>query len=118
MVRKAASQQQWRSDHEGVDFNGVLISGNFEHFAALPGRGLKGSNHCMMHTRENKISIWKQCRVNAWDGIGVTCSAAMRGTAFVSEKYIMPEKLQNLVKRMQAGEELPVDKKPVIIDAR
>lgn len=62
----------------------------------------------------NPSQFWN----SMWDSIGVASSGFLRGSVFLQNKYIKPHELEDLVKRMRAGEELPLNRKPCIIDAR
>ncbi len=67
---------------------------------------------------EQKILNTKELRNNFWDGVGVGSSAAMRLTSWAKNKYIMPERLDCLIKKMKDGKNLPLEQKPVVLDAR
>lgn len=62
----------------------------------------------------NPSQFWN----SMWDSIGVATSGLLRGSVFLQNKYIKPAELEDLVQRMRNTEELPLDRKPVIIDAR
>jgi hypothetical protein len=62
----------------------------------------------------NPSQFWN----SMWDSIGVATSGLLRGSVFLQNHYINPSELEDLIMRMRANEDLPLERKPVILDAR